>query len=91
MKTNRAIEEMSRWASSAIRGDRSAASDHLREFYHIGAAFVASQEFQGEWKRDRANRLDPEHLDFVCKFLATIAEIEASQVDQYGPATAAID
>jgi len=82
---------MSGWARSAIQGDRSAASEHLRAFYHIGAAFVASQEFQGEWKRDRATRLDPEHLDFVCKFLATIAEIEASQVDQFGPAAAAVD
>ena len=91
MKTNRAIEEMSRWARSAIRGDRSAATEHLRAFYHLGASFVANNEFQGEWKRDRATRLDPEHLECVCKFLETIAEIEASQVDQYGPAEAVAD
>ena len=86
MKTNKAIEEMSRWATSAIRGDRSAAEEHLRAFYHLGASFVASGEFQGHWKQSKETRFDPEHLDSVCKFLATIAEIEAHQIDRYGPA-----
>ena len=86
MKTNKAIEEMSRWATSAIQGDRSAADEHLRAFYHLGAAFVASHEFQGHWKKNKDTRVDPEHLDSVCKFLAAIADIEAHQIDQYGHA-----
>jgi hypothetical protein len=88
MITNKAIAALEKWAIAAHEGDRAAASEFLRQFYHAGAALVASPEFQRQWIANNSTALSSEHLDGVCKLLDMIAAVEASQVQSYGRAAA---
>jgi hypothetical protein len=82
MITNKAIGELADWAHAALQGDSMGADTHLRRFYHVAASLVACQEFQNHWQSHHHTRLDPAHLECVCKFLETIGRIEAWQVEQ---------
>lgn len=86
MITNQAIEEMGHWATAAQQGRFEDAKTHVQELYHLGASFIASHEFQEVWEKAHGERLEPSALDCFCKFLNTIAEIEANQLQAQGHA-----
>ncbi len=86
MLTNKAIEQIAAWAEAAAHGDPSTASQHLREFYHRGAALTSSPEFQKHWRARHGSTCDWQPFDHLCQFLETIAAIEAQQVRTFGRA-----
>ncbi len=66
MDTHKAIAELARWAGAACQGNAASAEQHLQQFYHIGAALVASKEFQASWLATQKIRLDPRQLEDAC-------------------------
>jgi hypothetical protein len=88
MDTHKAIAELARWAGAACEGNAEAAERHLRQFYHVGAALLASKEFQASWLATQKTRLEPSQLEQTCALLSAIADVEASQVVLHGRAAA---
>jgi hypothetical protein len=80
MVTGRAIDELVRWGQAASRGDFDSSEQHLRQFYHLGAALTASKEFQAVWRNKRHEALEPAKLQDACDLLEMIACVESDQL-----------
>ena len=84
MVTSRAIAELDRWAEAAQAAALDDSEKHLRQFYHLGAALVASKEFQSAWQSAGHRSLAPSQLTDTCELLRIMAQVEADQVAAYG-------
>jgi hypothetical protein len=82
MITNRAIRELELWAHDAGMGNGDEAKQHLVNFRHIGAGFIASTEFQGRCQTLFGRRLQPADLEQTCCILDAIANLEVTQLEQ---------
>jgi hypothetical protein len=86
MVTDNAIAELIRWGQAAFEGDFGVSEKHLRQFYHLGAALVASKEFQLAWRSKWQEQLAPGKLQDACHLLEMIADVEAAQRAALGTA-----
>jgi hypothetical protein len=87
MVTNKALAELALWAEAASNGRGEEAKMHLVQFKHLGAAFLASPEFQERCRLLFGCAMDDPKLDDMCKMLDAIANIEVRQVERYGAAS----
>jgi hypothetical protein len=84
MVTGSAIVELVCWGQAASKGEFEGSERHLRQFYHLGAALVASKEFQAAWQSKQNEPLAPAKLQDTCDLLQMIAEVEANQTATLG-------
>jgi hypothetical protein len=82
MITNQAVKELADWAEAIKQRNGESAGDHLQQFRHLGASLIASKEFQKHFKEQHECRIEPEELECFCRFLATIAEVEAGELER---------
>lgn len=85
MITNQAVEELASWAATIKQWRRDEARGHLQQFRHLGASLVASKEFQNHFQEEHDCRIEPAEFECLCKFLATIAEVEAGEIERRLP------
>lgn len=81
MITNRALGELKSWAHAASAGCGHEAKQHLVNFRHIGAGFIASQQFQTRCELLFGRRLQPADLEQTCCILDAIANLEVTQLE----------
>ena len=89
MVTNKALAELALWAHDASTGHGDDAKQHLTQFKHLGAAFIASPEFHQRCHSLFGRTFDLSDLDHTCQMLDAIANIEVRQAEEYGPAHSA--
>jgi hypothetical protein len=86
MVTHKALGELATWARAASEGHGEEAKQHLINFRHLGAAFLASDEFHAGCRRLHGREFDFGELEQMCQILDAIANIEVLQVEKYGMA-----
>jgi hypothetical protein len=84
MITNRALGELKCWSELACSGRGEEAKQHLVNFGHMGAGFIASTEFQRRFFELFGRCLEPGDVEQTCKLLDAIANIEVWQVEKSG-------
>jgi hypothetical protein len=86
MITNKALAELTSWAQAAASGRGEEAKQHLVQFKHVGTWFFESPEFQRRCQSLYGCTFDLPDLEQTCQILDAVANIEVSQVQEYGPA-----
>jgi len=82
MITKRGLDELKQWLEAAHAGRGDDAKQHLMQFYHIGASFIASEEFQQRCLSLFNVRFTQTDLERTCHLLDVIASVEVHQVKE---------